>query len=413
MILRLAIKSLWSRKATLAMTLLAIVTSIALLMAINHIKQQAKTNFSRTIKGTDLIVGARSSSINLLLYSVFHIGNATNNIQWKTFLELQKHRDVEWLIPISLGDSHKGFRVVGTQQDFFTHYAFSNQQQLRFTQGHAFASHQELVLGSEVAKNLGYSLTDSVVLAHGTSEVNLYQHTNHPFTVVGILEPTGTPLDKSLLVSLEAIEAIHLNWQAGIPLGSTQTLSSTDQLTPKNITAILVGLKSKQQTFKVQRQVNQYKTEALTAIMPGVALGELWHMLSAFETLLTLVALMVLIASIISLCSCLLAELNERKKEMAILRSLGASPLYLFCLIELEILFLTITGFILALALLTGGFWAAQDFLLHYFAVQIDWSIWHSIDINSLLLMFAITLSLGLIPATVNARIHLHKGLSE
>jgi putative ABC transport system permease protein len=407
---KLAIKSIWYRRGTLALTLVAIITSIALLIGIEHIQQQAKKNFSRTLSGTDLIVGARGGSTNLLLYSVFHIGNATANISWNTYLELKKHQDVDWLIPISLGDSHRGYRVIGTEDSFFSHYQYGKQQSIQLIDGTKFSDYNQVVIGADVAKKLHYKINDSLVLSHGTGKANLYQHTDKPFKVVGILQTTGTPIDKSLLVSLEAIEAIHLNWQSGVPLSSSDTVN-TSTLTPKTITAILVGLKSKQQTFKVQRQINQYKAEALTAIMPGVALAELWQMLGSFEKILSLIAHLVLITSLISVSSCLLAGLNERTKEMAVLRSLGAGPFYLFCLIELEIILLTVTGFIGAIILLTLFLWSSEEFLMQYFSIQVDWFIGQSIEYSTLLIILLSAVILGLIPAGVNGFRHLGKGL--
>ena len=117
MFFRLAYKSLLDRKGSVLLTLLAISVSIFVLLGIEHIRHQAKESFGNTVSGTDLIVGARTGNLNLLLYSVFRIGNATNNIRWETYEEIASNPSVEWTIPISLGDSHRGYRVMGTSAD--------------------------------------------------------------------------------------------------------------------------------------------------------------------------------------------------------------------------------------------------------------------------------------------------------
>ncbi|HEX7763421.1 MAG TPA: ABC transporter permease, partial [Cellvibrio sp.] len=287
--LLLARKSLWNRRWTALLTLLSLVVSIMLVLGINHVRTQVKDSFSNTLSGTDLIVGARGGSLNLLLYSVFHIGTASHNIRWNTYEELAKHSEVAWLIPIALGDSHKGFRVVATTPDFFAHYAYGQRQTLAFKQGAIFSSMFDVVVGFAVAKKLGYQSGDSLVLAHGLGEVTIAKHSDAPFAVSGILAPTGTPVDNSLYISLAGMQAIHRNWQSGvhIPAASSHVHRGDhvhddhvgENLHAQSLSAILVGLKSRSATFTVQRQVNQYKAEPLQAIVPGLVLAELWQLM--------------------------------------------------------------------------------------------------------------------------------------
>ncbi|MCA2486258.1 MULTISPECIES: ABC transporter permease, partial [Vibrio] len=258
--------------------------------------------------GTDLIVGGRSGQVNLLLYSVFRIGNATNNIDWKSYQEFSQHRAVDWAIPISLGDSHKGFRVMGTNHSYFEHYKYGSKQALTFSKGKEFNGLFETVLGSDVAKQLGYQIGSEIIIAHGISDVGFSRHDKLPFKVVGILAPTGTPVDKTVHVSLEAIEAIHVGWESGARLGPTPdaTVLQERDFQPKQITAMLVGLKSRIQTFALQRQINNYPKEPLSAIMPGVALHELWGMMSVAEQALMAVSGFVVIAGLLGMLSSLL-----------------------------------------------------------------------------------------------------------
>ena len=286
MFIKIAAKSLLSRKGSVLLSLMAMTISIFVLLGVEHIRQQTKENFSSTVSGVDLIVGARTGSLNLLLYSVFRIGSPTNNIRWETYENIASNNKVKWAIPISLGDSHKGYRVLGTSTDYFKHFSYGKQHQLVFANGHAFDQVFDLVLGSEVAKKLGYKLGDKIILAHGIATTSFSMHDDRPFTVTGILEPTGTPVDQTLHVSLQGIEAIHIDWQQGVRTrNSTLTQKELEQATlqPKSITALMLGLKSKIATFQLQRAINKYPKEPLAAILPGVALSELWQMMSILE----------------------------------------------------------------------------------------------------------------------------------
>ncbi|MEF1240568.1 ABC transporter permease, partial [Vibrio campbellii] len=337
-VVKLAWKSLMNRKATAILTIMTVAISVVLLLGVERIRTQAKDSFANTISGTDLIVGGRSGQVNLLLYSVFRIGNATNNIDWKSYQEFANHRAVDWAIPISLGDSHKGFRVMGTNHSYFEHYKYGSKQPLTFSEGREFNGLFETVLGSDVAKQLGYKIGSEIIIAHGISDVGFSRHDNLPFKVVGILAPTGTPVDKTVHVSLEAIEAIHVGWESGARLGPTPSAADLKarDFQPKQITAMLVGLKSRIQTFALQRQINTYPKEPLSAIMPGVALHELWGMMSVAEQALMAVSGFVVVAGLLGMLSSLLTSLQERRREMAILRAMGARPRHVFSLLISE-----------------------------------------------------------------------------
>ncbi|AYO15795.1 ABC transporter permease [Vibrio owensii] len=351
-VVKLAWKSLMNRKATAILTIMTVAISVVLLLGVERIRTQAKDSFANTISGTDLIVGGRSGQVNLLLYSVFRIGNATNNIDWKSYEEFANHRAVDWAIPISLGDSHKGFRVMGTNHSYFEHYKHGSKQPLTFSEGREFNGLFETVLGSDVAKKLGYKIGSEIIIAHGISDVGFSRHDNLPFKVVGILAPTGTPVDKTVHVSLEAIEAIHVGWESGARLGPTpsaEELKARD-FQPKQITAMLIGLKSRIQTFALQRQINTYPQEPLSAIMPGVALHELWGMMSIAEQALMAVSGFVVVAGLLGMLSSLLTSLQERRREMAILRAMGARPKHVFSLLISEASLLTFAGIMVGVA---------------------------------------------------------------
>ena len=374
MLAKLALQSLIDRKGSAMLSLLAMTVSVFVLIAVEHIRHQAKDNFSNTVSGVDLIVGARTGNINLLLYSVFRIGSPTNNIRWQTYENITSNKLVKWAIPISLGDSHKGYRVLGTTQDYFEHFSYGKKNRLEFDQGHQFDQLFDVVLGAEVANKLGYSLGDKVALAHGIATTSFSKHDDRPFTVVGILAATGTPVDQTLHVSLKGIEAIHIDWQYGVKIANTELTQSDFEkvdLQPKSITAFMLGLSSKMVTFQVQRSINEYASEPVVAILPGVALSELWRMIGVLENTLLLVSILVFIAACLGVSSMLLASIRERRHEIQLLRIIGAPPYFLFLLIELEALLITLLGCLLGAALLMACLALMQGYLVAEYGIYI------------------------------------------
>jgi putative ABC transport system permease protein len=409
MILTLASKSLMNRKGSVLLTIVAMAVSLFVLLAVDHIRQQAKHSFASTVSGVDLIVGGRTSSINLLLYSVFRIGSPTANLSWASYEHLAKHPKIAWSIPISLGDSHKGYRVMGTTTDFFSHFKYGKKHPLTFANGKAFKGMFDVVLGAQVAKKLHYNVKTPLILAHGIAATSFAQHDQHPFNVVGILEPTGTPLDQTLIVSLQGIEAIHENWQTGTRLNNTASHSpKTDVLIPQSITAAMVGLTSRMATFGVQAYINQYKQEALTAILPGIALSELWQIMGSVEQILELISYLVLLASLLGLCAMLLASIRERQMEIQLLRIMGAPPWYIFMIVELEAMLMALVSGAISVVMLWAVLMVFQSALAAEFGLQVSLNLFSIKNLQILLLVLLATVIAAAIPSAMAYRSATH-----
>ena len=172
-ILNLALRSIWARKMTALLTIISIAAAIFLFVAVENLRQGARTSFEQTLSDTDVIVGARSSPIALVLYSVFQIGDPTNNVTWESYKDISARSDVAWAVPISLGDSHKGYRVIGTTADYFKHYKYADKQTLAFENGQQFDDLFDVVLGAQAARELGYQLGESLTLSHGLSLIHI------------------------------------------------------------------------------------------------------------------------------------------------------------------------------------------------------------------------------------------------
>jgi len=348
----LAIKSLISRKVSVILTIVSLTLSISLYLSIDTLRIGAKKSFFGNVKTGDLILGSRSGEIQLLLYSLFQIGNPTNNISWDSYKEISKNPDIEWMVPISLGDSHKQFRVMGTSKAYFERYEYRNAKKLAFQNGSVFTDLFDVVIGSDVAKKLNYNLNDNIVIAHGISSKSL--HDEFPFKVKGILKKTGTSVDRLVLVSLEALEVIHKDWKAGIKIPNAKKSNNNNynDLEPKEITAAIIKIKSPIKIFQIQRQINKYEFEPLQAIIPGISLSKLWQIVSVTENIMLLISVMVIISSFIGMTAILYSTLNGRKKEMALLRIVGASPYTIFTLMITEALIIAISSIFISICLI-------------------------------------------------------------
>jgi len=412
LILRLALASLFARALTVGMTILAIALSVALFLGVEKIRISAKASFTNTISGTDLIVGARSGSVQLLLYSVFRIGNATNNLTWQSYQDIAARADVAWAVPISLGDSHRQFRVMGTTVAFFEHYKYRQRRPLALTDGVIISDLFDTVVGSDVAKTLKYSVGDPIIIAHGLASFT--EHKDQPFRVSGILEKTGTPVDRTVFVNMEAIEAIHVDWKSGAKTPGQSTpvdVIRRMDLTPKAVTAELIGVKTPLKTFALQRAINQYPEEPLLAILPGVALQELWAIVGVAETALIAVSAMVVITALIGMMATIFSSLNERRREMAIFRAMGAGPATILGLLVLEAMLTAAFGAGLGLGMLYISLVIAQP------VIDSTFGLWLAIDspsIRELWVLFGVVLAgliVSLVPAVRAYRLSLADGM--
>ena len=411
MIGALAVKSLRNRKFTAVLTTLSIALSVLLLLGVERIRHESRESFTATIAGTDLVVGARTSPVNLLLSAVFHIGNATNNIEWKSYRAIAGRPDVAWTIPLSLGDSHRGYRVLGTSLAYFEHLRFARDRTLVLEQGRPFDGEQDAVLGADVAQSLKYRVGDSIVIAHGAGDVSFALHDQHPFRVTGILARTGTPVDRTVHVTLAGLDAVHEDVEAGEdPLAAIiGTKQRTDA--PRAINAFLVGLKSRGAALSVQRAVNEYAGEPLTAVLPGVALQEVWEITGAVEKSLFAVSALVVVVGLSGMLVSLLTSLGERRREMAVLRSLGARPVQIFSLILGEAAFLTAMGIMLGAIALYAGLLVGRSWLESRLGLYIAVSLPSPEEWRLIALVAAAGLLIGLIPAWRSYRYSLADGM--
>ncbi|MDR1395068.1 MAG: ABC transporter permease [Deltaproteobacteria bacterium] len=410
----LAAKSAWNRRGTLALILISIILSTVLLAGLERLRTQVRASFVQSIAGTDLLAGARGSSLQLVLYAVFHLGGASSNMGWEKAREIAAYPETAWTVPLSLGDTHRGFPVVASDENLWTHFRWQRDRKLTLASGRPFEGLFEVVLGAETARRLGYRLNQNIVLAHGSGEA-ARQHDDKPFIVTGILSPTGSPADRSLFISLESMEAIHLDWRGGAPLPGLKIKAEDVRkfnLTPKSITALMIGLKNRRQVFAVQSRIQAAPGEPLTAVLPGVALDQLFSLLGNGEKILFLVSILVTVTGLLGLAAAILAGLGERRRELAVLRSLGASPWDILILISLESLWLTLLGLVIGVIALAGIIAAAGPWLLTNYGAALELSPPTQRELVILAGILAAGLLTGLGPAVRAYYFSLNDGLS-
>ena len=416
MMWRLAWRSLLNRRFAVGLTVCTIALSIGLLVMVEQLRSEVRSGFQRSVSGTDLIVGARTAPLQLLLYSVFGIGDATNNISWQTYELLKDTAEVDWALPVALGDAYQGFRVMGTSVDFFDRFQYAGRRSLSFQRGQAFDALFEVVLGAQVARQLGLGLGDSLILAHGTGRVSLQRHDDYPFTVSGILSPTGTPVDQQLYISLAAHHAIHIGWESGMlrpgtGLSAEAAREREQSLRPDSLTAVLLGLNTRAAVFGLQRRINEYRAEPLTAIMPTLTLQELWRITYLAEQVLRAVSALVVVAGLLGLATVLLTTLSERRREMAILRANGARPWQIAGLLVFEGALIAALGVLAGVALALLAQAVAAPWLLANWGVSLSvsgpsWAVW-----KILLAIWACALLVAVLPALMAYRTTLADGM--
>ena len=400
MLFKLTLSSLYARLLTVSMTVFAISLSLMLYLSVEKLRSSAYTSFTNTISQTDLIVGSRTSSIQLLLYSVFRVGNATNNITWESYEDIVSRDEIAWSVPISLGDSHKGFRVMGTNLEFFERYKYRSGQSLEIEEGNYFDDLYDVVLGYGVAEKLGYKLDIPLIVSHGLQSFT--DHDDQPFRVSGILAKTGTPVDNTVIVSLEAIEAIHVDWSSGTKIQGQET--PVDQirkmdLSPKNITAALIGVNSKLQVFQLQRWINEYPEEALSSILPGVALQELWRIVGIVENLLLGISIVVIFTTLIGMTAIVFSSLNERRREMAIWRAMGASPSIIIGLLMIEAFIIAVLSAIVSTILLFVLLYLLQPWIDSTYGILVNIEMLSLEDILIFVYFILAAMLVSLVPA--------------
>ena len=421
--LGLTLRSMLSRKLSLALTIVTLALSVSLFLTIERLRISARDSFDGTVSGVDVLVGARGSDLGLLLYTVFQIGDASPSMRWDSFLDVEKDERVEWAVPISLGDSHRGYRVIATTSDYFDHVRIGRGRLLAFREkNESLLNGFGVVLGSEVARNLKYTMGAPLAVQHGLASAGDDSHKTQPFIVTGILQPTGTPVDYSLLIHIRAFEAIHEGWNGSVPGATIERHTDVADRTtidlsgptfePSLLTAVYVGLKSKRRIFQFVEDIeDRDRAEPLTGVLPGITLSQLWLLVSSAENALLIFSVLIVIVALAGQMTLLVATLDLRRREIAIYRAMGAQPLTIAGLLVVEAAFISTAAAACGVILTLAGTWIASQVLGAFLKLDLNAIMLLPSQIQALIAFVSVSVVTGLVPAMLAYRSSLQDGM--
>jgi len=450
----LVFQSLLNRWLSCLLIILTLAFSISLFFTVSRIQESVKSSFQNTVSGVDSVIASRGGDLQILLNSVFLIGEPNNTIKWNTYQDIINHDKIKWAVPISLGDSHKGYRVIGTNNNYFKEIKYSSKKNIEFSSGNSFNDVFDVVIGSAVASKLNYNIGSDIAISHGLSEageVHTFHQKNHDdhadeeddnhddhadeeddnhddhadeghhdhnrenlgFKVSGILNPTGTPIDNAVYVSLAGLEAMHTGWignQKVIDVSIDQIMES--ELKPKTISSIFVALNNRIQIFQFQRDILNYKKEAISAVMPGITLSRLWMLTGNVDKAFKIITFFIIIIALLGMIAMTIAGLNSRRREMAILRSVGASPSNIVSLLLVESIIISIVSCIVGYILMIVIFSLGKDYLQNNYGIFIDSFSIKNYDLQIIIAIVCAALIATIVPAIQIYKNTLRDGLS-
>ncbi|MEQ8470850.1 MAG: FtsX-like permease family protein [Marinoscillum sp.] len=336
----LSFKSILAKPLSSLLSWLLLAFGVTIVVLILLISDQLKSEISKNAKGVDLVVGAKGSPLQLILANIFHVDFPTGNIDLKEAAQVSKSRYIEYAIPMSLGDSYKGLRIVGTTQAYPELYGAGLQN------GRWFGAHMEVVLGASVARQLNLGLGDTFESQHGLSDDG-EAHGAHPFKVVGILSQSNTVIDKLILTSLESIWEVH-GHEEEEPRDSIVNIAhlgisvNSEQFEEEQITALLIKYRSPMGAVMLPRAINSESN--LQAASPAFETARLFNIIGVGVKVLNLLGLLIIVISAVSVFIALLNSLKDRKYDIAIMRSMGGTKFQIFIHVLIEGLMITFAG---------------------------------------------------------------------
>ena len=414
-LLALAWGSLCSRRFVALLTVACIGLGSAVLIVVEQVRMEAREAFTRSVSGVDLIVGPRTGSIELLMGVVFRTGTPGQGMTFTSYQQIAALAGVTWALPVSFGDSHHGYPVMGTESDYFKLFRYGRSQHLTFSAGAPFSDVFDAVIGVEVAEKLGYPLNQQIALEHGLKAAmdEGRSHADKPFRVVGILQRTGTAVDRTVHVHLAGIEAMHVDWFDGRPPEAFDRLSAEEARqvvkAPKRISAMLVGLDQRAAALFMQAKLGSWPAEPLSAVMPGPALLELWEIVGVAENVLRGLSWCVITAVLVGMLTVLWSGLEERRREMAVLRAVGARPRHILLLIIGEALLLTSGGLLVGILLATSTVLALDNTLAQHYGLSLSGAF----AVGTVAPLFAGILMAGLLAGLLPAMRCYRRALSD
>lgn len=406
---KITYQSFMYRKLISVLTILTLSFSLTLLSFVNRVVDGVQSYFTASISSIDLIVGPKGGNLDLLFSTVFQIGSPPYVMNYEAFEKFKNHPSVKAAIPLSFGDSFEGFRVIGTTQDFFNEIMI-NQLPIELDQGQFFQGEFDVVIGQAIAEKLKLTINQEIKISHGIGQnYGISQHEDK-FKISGILKKTYGHYDKIVFVNLKSMVHLHEKEESENAHAESDH-HDHESHHPETINAFFLKGKNRIFTLFLQRQILDDQTANLNAIIPAVEITNFWNNLDFIIIALKGISYFVIILGFFSMLIMLLTRLNDRRREISIYRSLGASPLKIFLLLEFESLFLTTIGifisYMLSIILLT----IAKGFIFDYFGISFTAQLFTLEDFNYAAVLLLFSLIAGAIPGLIAYKQSLKEGL--
>lgn len=349
-LLKISTSNLKDKPLTSFLSILLMSLGIAIISLLLLAGKQIEEKFTRNVAGIDMVIGAKGSPLQLILSSIYQIDAPTGNISMEEANRLTRSPLVKSVIPLSMGDSYQGYRIVGSNQKYLDHF------EAQFEEGKAFTQAMEIVLGAKVAKNLGLKVGNTFASQHGFDKEG-HAHEEKKFKVVGLLKTTNSVLDQLMITPLESVWAVHESHEPeeegkganALKLLDENPSSDTRNQQDQQITSMLVKFRNPAMGMMMARSINLNST--MQTATPAIEINRLFALMGFGIDALKLIALVIIIVSGLSVFVSLYNSLKERKYEMALMLSMGASRTKLFFLLLLEGLIISVIGFVVGVFL--------------------------------------------------------------
>ncbi len=341
--LKLSWKYLVAKPLNTGLNILLLALGLAIITVLILVQDQFENKMTRDAEGIDLVVGAKGSPLQLILSSIYHIDFPTGNIELEDAVSVSKNRLIKNVIPLGMGDNYQGYRIVGTNHDYLDLY------NVGFQEGVAWEKPFEVVLGNDVAKKLGLKAGDEFVGSHGIGSSS-HEHDEHPYFVTGVLALQDNVVDKLILTSIESVwythDEEHDHQKIEAPV-STSGFPETDE--DRQVTSLLIQYRNPIAAVQLPRLINS--RSALQAASPSFEISRLFELLGVGVKLIQGLAIVIIVIAGLGIFIALFNSLKERKYDLAVMRTLGASRGQLFFHIVLEGIILTFLGALVGIAI--------------------------------------------------------------
>ncbi len=395
-------KSIKQRSLASVLTMFSIMLGVALVVSILILKQESQDAFSQTATGYEIIVGPKGSSLQLTLNTIYQIGVPIQNMPYDTYTKLKDDKRVKLAIPYVLGDNFKNHRLIGTVPEVFTDFSYQKDKKYQLKDGKFFTKDFEAVIGNETALKTGLKVGDTFIGSHGVESYEgsegMFEHAEFKFTVTGILEKTFTPIDKVVFTSMNSVWEIHHHEAEEKYKERNDT---THREMEKSITAILISLKSPVYFDLLRRQINENKFEGINAqaVIPTFEIKQLFDIIGNINSILIIIAYLVVFVAVISILVSIYNSMNERKRDIAIMRSLGARKNTILNIILIEGFIVSFIGGLFGIIVSHVLIFLFRDTISNTAGIQISGTLFNIFEFYILAGTVALGLIVTLIPA--------------